>query len=83
VHRVVPPGLGLRQIVLRLRRPAARELDVDDGREAAPVQRLGGLLKHLRIRQGLLCRAECGVDTVDREIGTGHAEDQQLIGSRE
>ena len=73
---LVLSGVGLRQIVLRLRRPAPGELDVDDGAEAAAVQRLGGLLHHLRIGQALLRGAHCGVGAIQHEVCAGHVEDQ-------
>ena len=76
-------GIGLREIVLRLRGPAPGELDVNDGVETAAEQRLGGLLHHLRIGQALPRRAYCGVGAVQREICAGHVEDQLLMRRRE
>ena len=76
-------GVGLCEIVLRLRRPAAGELHVDDGVEAAAEQRLGGLLHHFRICQGLPRRAQCGIGAVQREICAGHVVDQLLMRRRE
>jgi hypothetical protein len=53
VHRIVLRRLGLREIVLRLRRPAAGELHINDGVEPAAEQRLGRLLHHFRVGQRL------------------------------
>ena len=76
-------GVGLREIELRLRGPAAGELDVNDGAEAAAEQRLGGLLHHLRIGQALPRRAHCGVGAVQHEVCAGDVEDQLLMRRRE
>ena len=75
-------GVGLREIVLRLGRPAAGELHVNDCVEAAPEQRLGGLLHHLGIGQALPRRAQCGIGAVQREIRAGHVKDQLLMRRR-
>ena len=76
-------GIGLRETVVCLRRRAPGELDVNDGVETAPEQRLCRLLHHLRIGQALLRRAYCGVGAVQREVRAGHVEDQLLVRRRE
>jgi hypothetical protein len=65
----------LRQIVAPLRRVASCQLDRDDRRQSAPVQRFRRALNLRRIRQRLLGGTKCGIGAVEQKVCLRYVED--------